>query len=90
MGSLFKHFCRILPLLGLVIAMPVNAETLSQAWATALAENYNLKAARETVAAAEEQLTAARATRLPGLSFKSGYTARNHEPQLKVLWGRIY
>jgi len=84
---IFRHFFRILPLLGLVIAMPVQAETLSQAWGIALVENYSVKAAQETVAAAEEQLAAAKAIRLPGLSLKSGYTARNHEPQLKVTLG---
>ena len=88
MGSfIFRHFCWIFSLLGLVIAMPVQAETLSQAWKTALAENHNLKAARETVAAAEEQLAAAKAIRLPGFSFKSGYTARDNEPRLKAALG---
>ena len=85
--SRIRHFCWIFPLLGLLLAMPVQAETLSQAWKTALAENHSLKAARETVAVAEEQLAAAKAVRLPGLSLKSGYTARNHEPQLKVTLG---
>ena len=85
--SRIRHFFWIFSLLGLVIAMPVQAETLSQAWKIALAENHNLKAVRETVAAAEEQLAAAKAVRLPGLSLKSGYTARNHEPQLKVTLG---
>ena len=80
-------FCRCFPLLGLLIAFPVHAETLQQAWETALAENYSLKAVQETMAAAEEQLEAAKARRLPGLSFKTGYTARDNEPQLRATLG---
>ena len=82
-----KPFCLIFPLLGLLITIPVHAETLFQAWETALAENYSLKAAQETIVAAEEQLKAAKAIRLPGLSFKSGYTARDNEPQLMATLG---
>lgn len=84
---IFKLFCLIFTLLGLLITVPVHAETLFQAWETALAENYSLKAAQETVMAAEEQLEAAKAIRLPGLSFKSGYTARDNEPQLMATLG---
>ena len=39
------------------------------------------------MAAAEEQLEAAKARRLPGLSFKTGYTARDNEPQLRATLG---
>ena len=82
-----RHFFLIFPLLGLLIAIPVHAETLSQAWETALAKNHSIKAAQETVAAAEEQLLTAKAVRLPGLSLESGYTARDQEPQLKATLG---
>jgi outer membrane protein TolC len=77
----------MLPLLGLLFATSVNAETLQQAWETALSKNFSVKAAQETVAAAEEQLLAAKAIRLPGLSFKTGYTARDNEPQLRAILG---
>ena len=83
----FRYFCRISPLLGLLITISVHAETLSQAWETALSENHSLKAAQETVAAAEEQLQVAKAISLPGLSFKSGYTARDKEPRLMATLG---
>ncbi len=83
----FRHFFRISPLLGLLITIPVQAETLQQAWEIALSENHSLKAAQETVAAAEEQLQAAKAIRLPGLSFRSGYTARDNEPRLMATMG---
>ena len=85
--SVLRCFCQTFPLLGLLITIPVHAETLSQAWETALAKNYSIKAAQETVVAAEEQLQAAKAVRLPGLSFKSGYTARDKEPQLIATLG---
>ena len=84
---IFKSFYLIFFLLSLLITIPVHAETLFQAWETALAENHSLKAAQETVAAAEEQLESVKAIRLPGLSFKSGYTARDNEPQLMATLG---
>ncbi|MEA2115181.1 MAG: TolC family protein [Thermodesulfobacteriota bacterium] len=70
-----------------MLAISGHAETLQQAWETALSENFSIKAAQETVAAAEEQLLAAKAIRLPGLSFKTGYTARDNEPQLRATLG---
>jgi outer membrane protein TolC len=84
---ILRYFFLIFLLLGLLIAIPVHAETLSQAWETALAKNYSIKAAQETVAATKEQLLAAKAVRLPGLSLKSGYTVRDKEPQLKATLG---
>jgi outer membrane protein TolC len=86
-SSVIRHFCLIFPLLGLLITIPAHGETLYQAWETALAENHSIKAAQETVAAAEEQLKAAKAIGYPGLSFKSGYTARDNEPQLMATMG---
>ena len=83
----FRYFCRMLPLLGLLLVTPIHAETLQQAWDIALTENFSIKAAQETVAAAEEQLLTAKAIRLPGLSFKTGYTARDNEPQLRGALG---
>ena len=83
----FINSYRMLPLLGVLLAIPVYAETLSEAWEIALVQNFSLKAAQETVAAAEEQLEAAKAIRLPGLSFKTGYTARDNEPQLRATIG---
>jgi len=62
----------------------VYSETLQQAWDIALSENFTIKAAQETVAAANEQLSAATAIRLPGLSVKAGYTARDNEPELQA------
>ncbi len=82
-----RYFCRMLPLLGLLFVTPVHAETLQQAWDIALTENFSIKATQEAVAAAEEQLLAAKAIRLPGLSFKTGYTARDNEPQLRGALG---
>ncbi len=82
-----RYFCLVFPLLTLLIIMPVHAETLFQAWETALAKNYSLKAAQESVMANEEQLKATKAIRLPGLSFKSGYTIRDSEPQLMATLG---
>lgn len=83
----FKYFCCIFSLLGILTATSVNAETLQQAWDIALSDNFIIKASRENVAAAEEQVQAAKANRLPGLFFTTGYTARDNEPQLIAALG---
>lgn len=78
----FRNFYGVFTLLGLMLTVSLNAETLPQAWETALAVNYNIKAAKESICAAREQLKAAQAIRLPGVTLQSGYTARDHESQL--------
>ncbi|RLA03865.1 MAG: hypothetical protein DRQ45_02040 [Gammaproteobacteria bacterium] len=50
-----------------LVTTPVSAETLQQAWDTALAVDHGLKAVQENTAAAAEQVQAAEAARLPSL-----------------------
>jgi len=65
------------------------AETLQQAWKTALEVDRGLKAARENTAAAVSLHDAARSARLPGLSLEGGYTYLDTTPALKAgLLGR--
>ena len=55
-------------------AVPASAETLEQAWDIALAVDHNLKAAKESTAAALQKNEAAKAGILPKLTLDSGFT----------------
>lgn len=79
--------CRLLVLATLLMTVTVHAETLDDAWRDALAVNHNLKAVRENTAAAEQQLKAAEAARLPGVSFEAGYTSLDNEPAMTATLG---
>jgi outer membrane protein len=63
-----------------VYAPVVSAETLEQAWSSAIDNNHQIKAAKTDTAAAEEQLDSAQGQRLPELNVSSGYTQRSETP----------
>jgi len=63
-----------------LVTTSAGAETLQQAWDTALAVDHGLKAAQENTAAAAQQVQAAEAARLPGLDVGAGYTTRDNAP----------
>jgi len=63
-----------------LVSTTADAETLQQAWDTALAVDYGLKAVQETRAAAAQQVRAAEAARLPGLAVGAAYTTRDNAP----------
>jgi len=71
-------------LLGLLTTIPATAETLHQAWEVALGVNHGLKAAQEETVAAAQQLEAARAARMPGVSLEAGYTALDNAPAMNT------
>jgi outer membrane protein len=60
------------------------AETLDEAWATALAQNQRVAAAHLDSEAAADSLGAVAAERAPTLSVRSAYTARSDEPSFLV------
>lgn len=77
----------VLPLAGLaavLLAGNAAAESLQQAWDTALAADRGLKAARENTAAAASLLEAARSSRLPNVSLEAGYTALDNTPAFRA------
>lgn len=77
----------LLPLAGLALALLAGnavAESLQQAWDTALSVDRGLKAAGENTAAAASLLDAAKAARLPNLALEAGYTALSETPAAKV------
>ena len=82
-----KRLRGLLPLAGLAAALLAGnaaAESLPQAWDTALAVDRGLKAARENTAAAESLLEAARSSSLPSVSLEAGYTALDNTPAFRA------
>ena len=78
---------RLLPLAGLAAALLAGnaaAESLQQAWDTALSVDRGLKASRESSAAAASLLEAAKSARLPNVALEAGYTALGETPAAKV------
>ncbi len=57
-----------------------SAETLSQAWQAALAQNQGLAAVRFQVEAAHQDLLAAASERWPTAALRTGYLVRTSEP----------
>jgi outer membrane protein len=58
----------------------VSAETLEEAWNSAIDNNHQIKAAKTDTSAAEEQLNSAKGQRLPEFNVSSGYTQRSETP----------
>mgnify|MGYP006330599171 CR=1 FL=1 len=71
-------------LAALTAGVPALAETLDQAWETALAADRRMRAAGHLTQSAEEALAAARAARLPRLSVEGGYTVLDNAPAIVV------
>lgn len=78
---------RLFPLMGLAAALLAGnaaAESLQQAWDTALAVDRGLKASRENTSAAASLLDAAKSARLPNVALEAGYTALGETPAAQV------
>ncbi len=71
----------------MILPLSVNAESLNTAWNIALDVDHSLKAVQQNTAAAQQQLEAAKAVRLPGVSLTAGYTALDNTPALKANLG---
>lgn len=71
-------------LAALAACVPAVAETLDQAWETALAADRRMRAAGHLTQSAEEALAAARGARLPRLSVDGGYTVLDNAPAIVV------
>lgn len=77
----------LLPMAGLVTALftgSAGAESLQQAWDTALAADRGLRASRETTAAASSLLEAAKSARLPSAALEAGYTSLGNTPAARA------
>jgi len=71
-------------LAAVLLAGNALAESLQQAWDTALAVDRSLKASRENTAAAASLLEAAKSARLPNVALEAGYTALDNTPAAKA------
>lgn len=66
------------------ISTTTHAETLEAAWAIALDNNHQIKAAQADTSASEQQLQSAQGQRLPELNVSTGYTQYNQTPAAKA------
>ncbi|MEW9899101.1 TolC family protein [Chitinivorax sp. PXF-14] len=73
-----------LTLLALIALPSVQAETLDQAWAEALASSQVLKSSAQQQRAAAATLSAAQGARWPSLSVESAYTRLNEAPAVSA------
>lgn len=62
----------------------VNAETLEQAWHTALENNHKIKAAQADTTVYDQRLYAAEGQRLPSVNLSAGYTQLSEQPAAKA------
>jgi len=83
----YQWLCGASIVISLTFPLFADAETLQQAWDVALKVDHSLKAVRENTAAVTQQLKAAKAARLPGVSLEAGYTALDNAPASKVNFG---
>ncbi|TRW92082.1 TolC family protein [Candidatus Methylobacter oryzae] len=65
-------------------ATNVCAETLEDAWNSALNNNHQIKSAKADTSASEQQLQSAQGQRLPDLNVSSGYTQYSETPAAKT------
>lgn len=66
------------------LASIVNAENIEDAWNLALTVDQGLQAAHRQTESAKQQLSAAKAERLPNLRVESGYTVLDNAPAMSV------
>ncbi len=85
-----NKYCLIYSLMGLLmvfVAMKASAETLEDAWGSAITNNHQLKSAKADTSASEQQLRSAQGQRLPSLNTSSGYTQFNEAQAAKTQFG---
>jgi outer membrane protein TolC len=80
----FRSLGLLACLTAVLLAGQAAAESLPQAWDTALSVDRGLKATRENTAAASSLLEAAKSARLPNVSLEAGYTALDNTPTAKA------
>ncbi len=79
-----RRYAAIALLFLLIVVSTVSAETLDDAWKTALTVDQRLQASRKNIEAGRQTLSAAKAERLPSLGIESGYTILNHAPAAAI------
>lgn len=67
-----------------LVATGSSAETLEDAWDSAINNNHQIKSAKADTSASEQQLQSAQGQRLPDLNVSSGYTQYSETPAAKT------
>ena len=70
-----------------LVATGASAETLEDAWNSAINNNHQIKSAKADTSASEQQLHSAEGQRLPDLNVSSGYTQFSETPAAKTQIG---
>lgn len=80
--------CRIvLSCLALTLTTTSTAETLEDAWQLALSGNFRMLAAEEQQRAAEQQISSAKAARLPTFTVAADYVKLDNPPTIQGKFG---
>lgn len=74
----------IIGLMTVLMVAPVAAETLEEAWDSAVNNNHQIKSAKAETGASEQQLHSVKGQRLPSLNVSSGYTQLSETPAAKA------
>ncbi len=74
----------LIGLLMVFVATETWAETLEDAWDSAINNNHQIKSAKADTSASEQQLQSAQGQRLPDLNVSSGYTQFSETPAAKT------
>jgi outer membrane protein TolC len=74
----------LISVLMVLTAMGASAETLEDAWSSAIDNNHQIKSAKADTGVSEQQLHSAQGQRLPSLNVSSGYTQFSETPAAKT------
>ncbi|WP_333874121.1 TolC family protein [Methylobacter sp.] len=78
------HKKHLIGALIIFVSTAAVAETLEDAWNSAINNNHQIKSAKADTSASEQQLHAAQGQRLPDLNVSSGYTQLSETPAAKT------
>ena len=84
---MLNHKKYFIGLLMALVATGTRAETLEDAWDSAINNNHQIKSAKADTSASEQQLQSAEGQRLPDLNVSSGYTQFSETPTAKTQLG---
>jgi outer membrane protein TolC len=79
-----RGFLPLALLITALLAGNAAAESLQEAWDTALAVSHSLKASRENTAATASLLEAAKSARIPNITLEAGYSVLDNTPEMQA------
>lgn len=81
---MLTHKNHLIGVLMVFVATGALAETLEDAWGSAIENNHQIKSAKADTSASEQQLHSVQGQRLPDLNVSSGYTQFSETPTAKT------